>query len=175
MNTKKFDELISSILQEGDILANADDVNSNTAYDVIVSIANRLIEDPRELLPAVDLTKFILKDPKEKEGFKFTWRYGNSIYVEVKVTPENIFIYDIKDDKILFSTPTSESPVHDVSNMVFSEIEKLINTDKQKDELGVTKPLELGDVNTSTLPDAEREINNKAPTSKTSEYLKALR
>lgn len=175
MSTKKFDDLFFSILQEGDILANTEDVNGETPYDIITGIANRLIEDPRELLPPVDIKKFILKDPKEENGFKFNWRYGNSIYVEIKVTPTNIFIYDIKDDKVVFSTPTSESPVHNVENMIFSEIEKLINIDKQKNELGVTKPLELGDINTSALPDAEREANNKAPTSRTSDYLKSFK
>lgn len=175
MGIKKFDILVQSILQEGEILTNTEDVNNLTSYDTIVSIVNRMVEDPRELLPPVDIKKFIIKDLKEKDGFKFTWRYGNNIFVEVKVTPSNIYIYDIKEDKVLFSTPTTESPVHSVENTVFTEIEKLITADKQKDELGVSTPLELGDINKSALPGAEREANNKAPTSKTSEYLKGLR
>ena len=175
MGIKKFDILVESILREGEILANAEDANNLTSYDIITGVINRMVEDPRDLLPPVDLKKFIVKDPKEKDGFKFTWRYGSAVYVEIKVTPDNIYIYDIKSDKVLFSTPTTNSPVHSVENIVFIEIEKLITADKQKDELGVSKPLELGDINTSALPGAEREADNKAPTSKTSEYLKGLK
>lgn len=152
----KFEQLVSQLLWEGEVQQSENSVVSDTPFDIAKEIVNRMIEDPRDLLPPVDIQKFIEKDPKEKDGMKFTWRYGNDVYVEIKVTPNNIFIYDVRKDKILFSTPTTDAPVHDVQNSVFDEIEKIVQQDKEKDEAGVTQPLDVGTQNTSKLPGAEK-------------------
>jgi hypothetical protein len=152
----KFNQLISKILCEGEITQNENDVISETPFDIAKNIVGRMIEDPRDLLPPVEMNKFIEQDKKEKDGVKFTWRYGNDIYVEIKVTTNNIFIYDVREDKIIFSTPTTETPVHDVQNLVFSEIEKIIQQDKEGDEAGITQPMDIGTQNTSKLPGAEK-------------------
>jgi hypothetical protein len=171
----KFDILINSFLKEQEIVANAEDANVTTSYDVILNVVKRMIEDPRKLLPPVDTKKFIKTDDGNEKTYKFEWRYGKDIFVEIKVTDENIYIYDIKNDKLIYSTPTQEAPVHEVQNSVFTEIEKLIAQDDKKQELGVEAPLELGDTNKSSLPGAEREPNKNSANSKTSEYLKALK
>lgn len=171
----KFDILISSFLGEQEVIANTEDANVTTSYDVVLSIVKRMIEDPRKLLPPVDVKKFIKADDGDRKTYKFEWRYGKDIFVEIKITDENIYIYDIKNDKIIYSTPTKESPVHEIQNTVFAEIEKLVAQDDKKQELGVEAPLELGDTNKSSLPNAEREPDKNSPTSKTSEYLKALK
>jgi hypothetical protein len=174
MNSE-FDKIINSILSEQEVITNPEDMNNTTSFDVISHIVKRMIEDPRKLLPPVDVKKFIKKEEEDEGGFKFEWRYGNNIFVEIKVTEENIYIYDIKEDKLIYSTPTSNSPEHEVENSVFSEIEKLIQQSDKKEEIGVETPLELGNTNTSKLPGAEKEPNSESPTSKTNDYLQALK
>jgi hypothetical protein len=160
----KFNQLISKILNEGEVVQNANSTIVETPFDIAKSIVTRMIEDPRDLLPPVDMEKFIEQDKKEKNGVKFTWRYGNDVYVDIKVTPNNIFIYDVRADKIIFSTPTTETPVHDVQNLVFSEIEKIVQQDKEEDEAGVTQPMDIGTQNTSKLPGAEKPISPETVT-----------
>jgi hypothetical protein len=170
-----FDTLINSILLEQDIVLNAEDMNTPTAYDTILKVVKKLINDPRDLLPAIDIQKFIKQNDKDKDSYEFEWRYGNDVYVKIQVSPESISIYDIKEDKIIFNAPSSSTAEHDTQNVVYSEIEKLITQSKEKQELGVEEPLEIGNTNTSMLPGAEKETNSAAPTSKTSEYLAALK
>ena len=151
-----FEQIITQVLSEGEVLQGENNVVSDTSFDVAKEIVKRMVEDPRDLLPPVDIEKFIQKDPKEKDGVKFMWRYGNNVYVEIKVTPNNVFIYDVKDDKILFNAPTTETPVHDIQNQIFDEIDKIVQQDKEENEAGIAQPMDIGTQNTSKLPSAEK-------------------
>ena len=173
--TNRFDILFSSVIKEQQIVTNSEDANTTTSYDIIQSLLKRMIEDPRKLLPPVQAEKYIEKDKATENAFKFDWRFGKNIFVEIKVTPDNVFIYDIKQDKLIYSTPTNESPEHEVQNTVFLQIDKLVKDEETKQDVGVETPLELGNTNKSNLPGAEREPGAEEPTSKTSEYLKALK
>jgi hypothetical protein len=160
-------------LNEGELVVTPDDANTTTAYDNLVNIARKLINDPRELLPPVDFKKFIIKDNKVANSWKFEWRYGNNVHFEVKATDDEITLYDINKDQVVFSTDKVVS-TPDVQDVVFVEIDKIVNSDKEKSELGVEVPLDMGTNNTSSLPDAEREKNANDKDSSTSKYLQGL-
>ena len=170
-----FDTLINSILLEQDIVPNPKDMNTPTAYDAAVKVVKKLIDDPRDLLPAVDMQKFIKQSDKDKSSYEFEWRYGSDIYVKIQIAPESVSIYDIKEDKVIFNAPISSTFEHETQNTIFAEIEKLITQSEEKKDLGVENPLEIGNTNTSLLPGAEKETNSASPTSKTSGYLAALK
>jgi len=154
MYINRFDSLVSAILCEGEVVRGIDDTIQNTPYDIAKDVVNRLIEDPRNLLPAVEFDKFIVRDVKEKDGVHFEWRYGNNVLLDIKITPNNVFIYDKLEDKILFSTPTTDTPTHDIQDVIFREIEKILNQEKEAEEAGITQPMDIGNQNTAMLPDA---------------------
>jgi len=160
-------------LNEGELVVTPDDANTPTAYDNLVNIAKKLIDDPRELLPPVDFNKFIVKDNKAANSWKFEWRYGNNIHFEIKATDNEVTLYDIKKDQVVFSTDKVVS-TPDVQDTVFVEIDKIVNDDKEKGELGVEVPLDVGTNNTSSLPDAKKEKNANDKESSTSKYLQGL-
>jgi len=150
-----------------------DDANTPTAYDNLVNIAKKLIDDPRELLPPVDFKRFIIKDIKAENSWKFEWRFGNNIHFEIKATNNDVTLYDINNDEVTFSTDKVAS-TPDVQDVVFTEIDKIVNADKEKSELGVEVPLDVGTNNTSSLPDAKKEENANDKDSSTSKYLQGL-